>query len=466
MRTIVTAALLVTAGCFATVASACETPVFRYAMYKWAPAPYEIYYFYGDAPTPAGEAVQKKVDALANQLGENANVVFTAIGDDEIENTEGKIAPADVLRGYEARKEKGGPMFAVYSPVGHPIHWGDLSPEDISALCDSPARRKVAAALASGDCCVYVVLDSDAPAAGESPPSPDANTAQAITGETAEGVLKKMLADITSGEISLLSPPPKDGPAADPTESPVNSAAVVRVSRNDPAEAWFVRTLLGVEPDLSIFKEPMVFPVFGRGRVLPPFIGRGIQGELLIEAMEFATGACSCTVKDQNPGVDLLMTEDWEAAAEKLAARFGAEEGNEGLFADVEFLPEILVPDASDNEPEVNTVGLVGKTKGNEVAAGESGGEPSTQINSEDPQSAAGANAPATNAEPEQEHSVDAEHAGDQVAMVDEHHAAHSQADAFDGSSLSWRMLAIIGAGIGVGLLALMAATFFVARPK
>ncbi|MCR9118207.1 MAG: hypothetical protein NXI22_14830, partial [bacterium] len=78
MRTIVTAALLVTAGCFATVASACETPVFRYAMYKWAPAPYEIYYFYGDAPTPAGEAVQKKVDALANQLGENANVVFTA----------------------------------------------------------------------------------------------------------------------------------------------------------------------------------------------------------------------------------------------------------------------------------------------------------------------------------------------------------------------------------------------------
>ena len=98
--------------------------------------------------------------------------------------------------------------------------------------------------------------------------------------------------------------------------------AVVKVSRTDPAEKWLVKMLLAVEPDLNdaeYAKDPMVFAVYGRGRAMPPYVGKGITTENLLDCVTFLAGACSCTVKDRNPGVDLLMRFDWDAAAEVMA---------------------------------------------------------------------------------------------------------------------------------------------------
>ena len=67
----------------------------------------------------------------------------------------------------------------------------------------------------------------------------------------------------------------------------------------------------------------MIFAVFGRGRALPPFVGKGITRDNLLECVYFLTGTCSCTVKDQNPGMDLLFASDWWSVAEKLASTFG-----------------------------------------------------------------------------------------------------------------------------------------------
>ena len=60
------------------------------------------------------------------------------------------------------------------------------------------------------------------------------------------------------------------------------------------------------------FDEPIAFPIFGRGRVLYGLIGEGIASDVIDEASLFLTGACSCEVKEQNPGVDLLMSVDWD----------------------------------------------------------------------------------------------------------------------------------------------------------
>ena len=79
--------------------------------------------------------------------------------------------------------------------------------------------------------------------------------------------------------------------------------------------------LLAVEPDLHKFeKEPMVFAVYGRGRAMPPYVGKGITQANLVDCIAFLAGACSCMVKDENPGVDLLMRWDWDATAERMAA--------------------------------------------------------------------------------------------------------------------------------------------------
>jgi hypothetical protein len=55
----------------------------------------------------------------------------------------------------------------------------------------------------------------------------------------------------------------------------------------------------------------MVFPVFGRGRALFPLVGAGITPKNIRDAAEFLAGPCSCEVKEQNPGFDLLLKADW-----------------------------------------------------------------------------------------------------------------------------------------------------------
>ena len=57
----------------------------------------------------------------------------------------------------------------------------------------------------------------------------------------------------------------------------------------------------------------MALPVFGRGRALYALVGKGINEDTIEEACKFVTGPCGCEVKRQNPGMDLLMLESWEA---------------------------------------------------------------------------------------------------------------------------------------------------------
>jgi hypothetical protein len=115
-----------------------------------------------------------------------------------------------------------------------------------------------------------------------------------------------------------LGPPPSDGGPDDGTPRPEAASSVafpvVRVARDDPAERALVEVLLSSEADLRGRDEPMVFPVFGRGRVLYALVGAGINADNLRQAAAFLTGGCYCTVKRQAPGVDLLLSADWGAA--------------------------------------------------------------------------------------------------------------------------------------------------------
>ena len=69
--------------------------------------------------------------------------------------------------------------------------------------------------------------------------------------------------------------------------------------------------------------QPVVFPIFGRGRVLCALSGPNINASGLAECATFLSGACSCQVKELNPGVDLLMHVNWDelldAAVEQAA---------------------------------------------------------------------------------------------------------------------------------------------------
>ena len=87
--------------------------------------------------------------------------------------------------------------------------------------------------------------------------------------------------------------------------------SVISLRRDDPREQFLVDSLLSSEADLGELAEPMAFPVFGRGRVLYALVGSGIDSKTISDASDFLAGPCSCQVKEQNPGFDLLLVHDW-----------------------------------------------------------------------------------------------------------------------------------------------------------
>ncbi len=165
------------------------------------------------------------------------------------------------------------PFLVVHYPPATKLDgevWsGRLAPEAIETLCNSPVRRQVAERLHKGEV-VWLVLESGKPA--------DDDRAAQVVGE--------------------------NRPA-------LPGSSVLRLRRDDPAERLLVCALLDSEPDLAGRTEAMAFPVFGRGRVLYALVGGGITAENVRKAGEFLGGYCSCTVKRDNPGIDLLLSADW-----------------------------------------------------------------------------------------------------------------------------------------------------------
>ena len=93
--------------------------------------------------------------------------------------------------------------------------------------------------------------------------------------------------------------------------------SVITVAVDDPDEAVFREILLNSEDDLKDYDEPIAFPVFGRGRALPALVGKGINNDMIDDASTFLSGPCSCQVKRQNPGFDLLTSVNWDQLLEE-----------------------------------------------------------------------------------------------------------------------------------------------------
>jgi len=323
---------------------ACRTPVYRYAMYNWPSSPYYIFYF-GHGEVPDRDAkIHELIEALATDEKAPANLVLEKVDASDAEAL--KRFPRAVKEAYEAHADGDEPFHVVFSPWGIAFHSGPLEEQTLKAMVDSPARQKIGQLLHEGHLTVLVLLPGNDQAANE----------------RAEKEAKKLIADLDSGEIDLGPDPsaipdpyeygfaepgpdepsgPGDEPPADdgapepagnkpssdgpgeeqPTRGLERKVALVKLARDDPAEQWLVKALMQIEPDLDEYvDEPMVFGVYGRGRAMPPFIGKGITENNLVDLLFFLSGACSCQIKEQNPGMDLPMARDWDAAAEAIAA--------------------------------------------------------------------------------------------------------------------------------------------------
>ncbi len=338
----------VVSALYSTASFACDTPVYRYAMYRWQPAPYEVYFFHKGEIPAADKKLQKQIDALGAEEKSPANIVVMPV--DLQKDKELKGVPRDVREKWLAIKKPVLPSYMIVNPQGIHVHTGSLNESDLKSLVDSPARVEMNKKLESGVATVLFMLEgSDAKANAR-----------------AEKEIKKVVADVASSKVELYAKPDAGPGGPLPTEDSKkkpgkegetkpafkneHEVAYMTLSRTSKKDQWLVKMLLAIEPDLNDkeFKnQPMMFAVYGRARALPPYIGKGITYDNLLDCVDFVTSACSCTVKDQNPGIDLLAKYDWEKASKSVAERFGNEEGNEGSLGDL--LPDFALP--SEDKP-------------------------------------------------------------------------------------------------------------------
>jgi hypothetical protein len=305
-------------------ASACNVPVFRYALERWRADTYEVVVFHrGPLTSEALTSIAVLKDASEGRTV-RANFEVTTV------DLAGKPEEA-MLRLWHAQQPRtlplAGPLGMPWSvlttvlpPIEMPLPWvvirypgslrlagavwsGPLSQDNVASLIESPTRKELAKRVLAGESAVWLLIESGDKAKDDA----------------TEKLLKTELARL---EKRLKLPTEEDDPGK-PTVPLLSQVplkvkfSTLRLSRGNPAERVLLAMLLGAHDEVSQAQgEPIMFPIFGRGRALDAFVGKEINADVIGEVATFLCGACSCTVKQLNPGVDLLFAADWEAILE------------------------------------------------------------------------------------------------------------------------------------------------------
>jgi len=286
-------------GCLAAGAAsveACDVPVFRYALERWSPDLYRAVIFHRG---PLGPAQTAAVDILrqasTEKDGPAANLTIHTI------DVTGRMSPSAQALWQQHRSADLPLVVLAYPPRmagGRTIWSGPLSSASARAVLESPLRAQLARGLVDGQSAVWLLVES-----GD---------------RERDDAAARLLADTLATMPEKLELPPRMIELAQQTGgSPLRiEFSLLRLSRTDPAEAVFAGMLLGSEADLGTeyASEPAAFAAFGRGRLAFALVGKGINAANILATCRFLTGPCACVIKDENPGVDLLLSADWEAA--------------------------------------------------------------------------------------------------------------------------------------------------------
>jgi len=290
----------------APAAQACNIPVFRYALERWRPDPFDAVVFHrGELSDEQKTLIEKWRMRSIEALGlddaevEPANFEITVVD----------LAAAEVPRDLKLLWElfqkihKSEPTvpWIVFRAPGDPrkpliAYHGALADETWAAACDSPVRRELRQRLLTGHSLVWLVVP------GRS----------AETNERIQKLLAERLPELEK-EIELPEGIGTDGfdlLSEVPLEIKFSTLAL---NRDDPAEHALLALLHGHFPKLADLDQTIVLPVFGCGRVLDAIVGDEIDADVLTDASQFLCGACSCQVKNLNPGFDLLVAGDWDS---------------------------------------------------------------------------------------------------------------------------------------------------------
>ena len=281
----------------AAVADACQVPVFRYALERWPADNYELVVLHDG---PLGDAESKLLEHL--KASDHQSSVAANCG---VKLIEAANIQDEMLKSAWAEHGKSGrPVLVSLYPVtaqevpDRLIAAAPLNAESVGNLIDSPIRQEIAKRLVGGESAVWIFVPCGDP-------------------KQDKVALDNLTRFVQQNEQSLELPEQEE---VEDEQALLEQVAIdlrldfsiLTLRRDDPKEQFLLKMLLASEPDLEGLDQPMAFPVLGRGRVLYALVGKGISELTIGLASRFIIGPCSCQVKNQNPGFDLLMAIDWE----------------------------------------------------------------------------------------------------------------------------------------------------------
>lgn len=292
-------------------AEACSVPVFRYALERWRPDPYLVVVFHRGTLDAEHTKIVKQFEEFQGP-DQVANLRVVDVDLDQLKPDE-RDDDRFLAEEWERQKTDVLPWVVVDYPVPtkNRVFEGPLTAfEDkkaLASLVDSPIRQEIKKRILGNHTGVFLLLEGSDKEANEA-------AAKLIEAEIPKMEKSLKLPDIDPNDVKagLIS--------VDPDQLKIKFS-MLRLKRDTPAEKWFVKILLGSDADFNLFDKeydttPIMFPVFGRGRSLPCLIEQGINQERLHEVGSALTQSCTCEIKNQNPGIDLLMSVDWDALVE------------------------------------------------------------------------------------------------------------------------------------------------------
>ncbi len=351
--------ILTVAACFNLFG--CDTPVFRYALEKWKPEAYNAFVFFDNNP----DNEEKKTANLLNQPFANITLELINIAElnkgfdvgqyefkgkkkkyrksNEQITAEKKLAAAKRAFHHKLKiynsfgKEKSLPYAVVTFPADRKktpskasqLLWeGKPDSQKFAALIDSPARKEIAKRILDGDSAVWIMIPS-----GDTQKDDEC---LAKINEILEKAEKTVELSIPGADVKLSAGIPLK-----------LSFSTLIVNPNNPEEDFFIKMLMKLRDkrhagsNLSQFQRrsniaasrnkagsipadsPIIIPVIGRGRAVELIGGENINEDYIINLCKYISGPCSCEIKKQNPGMDMLFSIDWK---NRFAPMIGADE--------------------------------------------------------------------------------------------------------------------------------------------
>lgn len=313
------------ASCLIAPALPCNIPVFRYALERWPSDDYQLV-VYSDGPlADAAEqsllAIEASVNAsngatqqVNDQSSKSCNLVVVRVdvSTTSVESTDPRVIEARKRWKTEYSNQKLDQLKTIEkpNPLAQPFAelrsasiggktitvWsGELSKWDNSLMLESPVRRQLCQNLMRGDAVVWLLIQSK-----------DAERNMAV---------RKLLLEQNKELSQKIELPDGIGLPGSELYSEVPlllNFTILDVDREDPQETFLKSLLSRYDAEAFSSDEPLVVPVFGRGRALEVIPASRLDAGMVGDLTAFLCGACSCQVKERNPGFDLLLTMQWQ----------------------------------------------------------------------------------------------------------------------------------------------------------